>query len=62
MRIEILLKQIREKRRTEFGTIIKNDRNIKFAFKLYREKWENAYIDYFSYDCTSIKYKNRRII
>lgn len=38
MRIEMLLKQIREKRRTEFGTTIKNDRNIKFAFKLYREK------------------------
>lgn len=62
MRIEILLKDIREKRRIKSKAIIKNDRNIKFTFKLYRKEWENAYINYVCNDSTGIKYKSRRII
>lgn len=38
MRIEILLKDIREKRRIKSKAIIKNDWNIKFTFKLYRKE------------------------
>ena len=38
MRIEILLKEIRTKKRIQPGKVVKNDRNIKFTFKLYRTK------------------------
>lgn len=62
MRIEILLKDIRERKRIKFRTISKNNRNIKITLKLHRKKRKDAYINCVCNDSTGIKYKSRRII
>ena len=62
MRIIILLKEIRNKKRIKFRTVIKNNRYIKFAFELYRKKWKRAYNINISAYCTSLKCKGRRFI
>lgn len=62
MRIEILLKQIRKEKRCELTTTFKNDRDFNFTFKLYREKRKRAVFVYGCKNCTSIKYKSRRIV
>ena len=62
MKIEILLKEIREEKRINFKGYFKNDRNINITFKLYREKRERAIFVNGYKDCKGIKYKNRRLI
>lgn len=62
MRVEILLKYIRKERRDKSRAIIKNDRAIKFAFKLYRKEWERANDISVSAYSTGVKYKSRRFI
>lgn len=43
MKIEILLKEIRMKKRIQFRKVIEINRHIKVASKLYREKRERTY-------------------
>jgi len=58
MRVEILLKDIRKEKRCKFATAFKSNRNITFAFKLYRKEWKRAIFIDSCKDSTSIKYRN----
>ena len=59
MRIEILLKDIRKKRRNKFTATIKTNGNIKFTLELYRKERERTYYISISAYCTSIERKGR---
>ncbi len=56
MKIEVLLKQIRQEKRNKFATAFKNDRNINITFKLYRKKRKRTVTIDDCKDSTSIEY------
>jgi len=62
MKIEVLLKQIRQEKRNKFATAFKNDRNINITFKLYRKKRKRTVTIDDCKDSTSIEYWSWRIV
>lgn len=56
MKIEVLLKQIRQEKRNKFATTFKNNRNINIAFELYRKERKRTVIIYGCKNSTGVKY------